>query len=211
MDFNLTDCLLDGVEVIVTFQDGGLAGYDLAIVEDSWDNDLKQFKLKQNDQENALKVPGDINFSVGDKFILTGLKMPQSYRDNASLQLQEEAQAWLDGKCEKRIQLRGKCDEIVFRLQNIFIACGQMVGVYSEQLDIDREIRVTKIKRYIEKDGTPSYRYELTLSDFLESNGFKDLVDDVNKVPEEIEDAVKPVREHTKRSWSAPIPSRWSL
>ena len=162
MDFNLTDCLLDGVEVIVTFQDGGLAGYDLAIVEDSWDNDLKQFKLKQNDQENALKVPGDINFSVGDKFILTGLKMPQSYRDNASLQLQEEAQAWLDGKCEKRIQLRGKCDEIVFRLQNIFIACGQMVGVYSEQLDIDREIRVTKIKRYIEKDGTPSYRYELT-------------------------------------------------
>ena len=201
MDFNLTDCLLDGVEVIVTFQDGGLAGYDLAIVEDSWDNDLKQFKLKQNDQENALKVPGDINFSVGDKFILTGLKMPQSYRDNASLQLQEEAQAWLDGKCEKRIQLRGKCDEIVFRLQNIFIACGQMVGVYSEQLDIDREIRVTKIKRYIEKDGTPSCRYELTLSDFLESNGFKDLVDDVNKVPEEIEDAVKPVREHTKRSW----------
>ena len=201
MDFNLTDCLLDGVEVIVTFQDGGLAGYDLAIVEDSWDNDLKQFKLKQNDQENALKVPGDINFSVGDKFILTGLKMPQSYRDNASLQLQEEAQTWLEGKCEKRIQLRGKCDEIVFRLQNIFIACGQMVGVYSEQLDIDREIRVTKIKRYIEKDGTPSYRYELTLSDFLESNGFKDLVDDVNKVPEEIEDAVKPVREHTKRSW----------
>ena len=201
MDFNLIDCLLDGVEVIVTFQDGGLAGYDLAIVEDSWDNGLKQFKLKQNDQENALKVPGDINFSVGDKFILTGLKMPQSYRDKASLQLQEEAQAWLDGKCEKRIQLRGKCDEVIFRLQNIFIACGQMVGVYSEQLDIDREIRVTKVKRYIEKDGTPSYRYELTLSDFLESNGFKYLVDDVNKVPEEIEDAVKPVREHTKRSW----------
>ncbi len=201
IDFNLTDCLLDGVEVIVTFQDGGLAGYDLAIVEDSWDNDLKQFKLKITEQENALKVPGDINFSVGDKFILTGLKMPQSYRDNASLQLQEESQAWLDDKCEKRIQLRGKCDEVIFRLQNIFIACGQMVGVYSEQLDIDREIRVTRVKRYIDKDGTPSFRYELTLSDFLESNGFKDLVDDVNKVPEEIEDKVKPVREHSKRSW----------
>ena len=201
IDFNLTDCLLDGVEVIVTFQDGGLAGYDLAIVEGSWDNDLKQFKLKVNDQENALKVPGDINFSVGDKFILTGLKMPHSYIDKASLQLQEEATKWLDEHCDKRIQLRGKCEEKTFRLQNIFVACGQMVGVYSEQLKIDREIRVTKVKRYIEKDGTPSYRYELTLSDFLESNGFKDLVDDVNKVPEEIEDKVKPVREHSKRSW----------
>ncbi len=201
MDFNLTDCLLDGVEVIVTFQDGGLAGYDLAIVEGSWDNDLKQFKLKQNDQENALKVPGDINFSVGDKFILTGLKMPQSYRGNASLQLQEEAQIWLDGKCEKRIQLRGKCDEGLFRQLGLSIFPGQMVGVYSEQLKIDREIRVTKVKRYIENDNKPAYRYELTLSDFLESNGFKDLVDDVNKVPDEIEDKVKPVREWTKRSW----------
>ena len=201
MDFNLTDCLLDGVEVIVTFQDGGLAGYDLAIVEGSWDNDLKQFKLKQNDQENALKVPGDINFSVGDKFILTGFKMPQSYRGNASLQLQEEAQIWLDGKCEKRIQLRGKCDEGLFRQLGLSIFPGQMVGVYSEQLKIDREMRVTKVKRYIENDNKPAYRYELTLSDFLESNGFKDLVDDVNKGPDEIEDKVKPVREWTKRSW----------
>lgn len=201
IDFNLTDCLLDGVEVIVTFQDGGLAGYDLAIVEGSWDNSTKQFKLKVNEQENSLKVPGDINFSLGDKFILTGLKMPQSYRDKASLQLQDESSKWLDEHCEKRIQLRGKCDEVVFRLQNLFIACGQMVGVYSEQLNIDREIRVTKVKRYIENDNKPCYRYELTLSDFLQPNGFKDMVDNVNKVPEEIEDKVKPVREYSKRSW----------
>lgn len=201
IDFNLTDCLIDGVEVIVTFQDGGLAGYDLAIVEGSWNNASKQFKLKVNEQENALKVPGDINFSVGDKFILTGLKMPQSYRDNASQQLLEESQAWLDEHCEKRVQLRGKCDEGLFRQLNLFIAPGQMVGVYSEQLKIDREIRVTKVKRYIENDNKPAYRYELTLSDFLQGNGFKDLVDDVNKVPEEIEDKVRPVKEWTKRSW----------
>ena len=61
----------------------------------------------------------------------------------------------MDGKCEKRIQLRGKCDEIVFRSAKHLYRLWQMVGVYSEQLDIDREIRVTKIKRYIEKDGTP--------------------------------------------------------
>lgn len=201
IDFNLTDCLLDGVEAIVTFQDGGLAGYDLAIVEGSWDNTTKQFKLKVNELENALKVPGDIHFAVGDKFILTGIKMPQSYIDNASNQLAEEAQAWLDEHCEKRIQLRGKCDEVFFRQQKLFIACGQMVGVYSDQLKIDREIRVTRVKRYLENDEKPAYRYELTLSDFLQGNGFKDLIDDVNKIPEEIEDKVKPVREWSKRSW----------
>nr|DAZ44869.1 MAG TPA: Minor structural protein putative tail fiber [Caudoviricetes sp.] len=201
IDFNLKDCLLDEVEAIVTFQDGGLAGYDLAIVKESVDDKIKQFKLKENKEENALTVPGDINFAVGDKFILTGIKMPQVYIDNASSQLAEEAQTWLDEHCEKRIQLRGKCDEVLFRQMNLFIACGQMVGVYSDQLKIDREIRVTKVKRYIENDDKPAYRYELTLSDFLQGNGFKDLVDDVDKFPDEIEDKVKPVREWTKRSW----------
>lgn len=201
IDFNLTDCLLDGVEVIVTFQDGGLSGYDLAIVEGSWDNALKQFKLKENKQENALTVPGDINFAVGDKFILAGIKMPESYRSKASEQLLEESTAWLNEHSEKRIQLRGQCDEVLFRQQNLFIACGQMVGVYSEPLKVDREIRVTKVKRYIENDDKPSYRYELTLSDFLQSNGFKDLVDDVKKFPEEIESNVRPVWEWSKRSW----------
>lgn len=201
IDFNLTDCLLDGVEVIVTFQGGGLAGYDLAIVEGSWDNAKKQFKLKQNAEENALKVPGDINFAVGDKFILTGLKMPQSYINKASAQLQEEAGKWLDEHCEKRIQLRGKCDDVLFRQQRLFISCGQMVGIVSDELNIDREIRVTKVKRYIENDNEPTYRYELTLSDFLQSNGFKDMVDDVKKVPDEIDDKIKPIREWTKRSW----------
>lgn len=201
IDFNLKDCLLDEVEAIVTFQDGGLAGYDLAIVKESVDDKIKQFKLKENKEENALTVPGDINFAVGDKFILTGIKMPQVYIDNASSQLAEEAQTWLDEHCEKRIQLRGKCDEVLFRQMNLFIACGQMVGVYSNQLKIDREIRVTKVKRYIENDDKPAYRYELTLSDFLQGNGFKDLVNDVDKFPDEIEDKVKPVREWTKRSW----------
>lgn len=201
IDFNLKDCLLDEVEAIVTFQDGGLAGYDLAIVKESVDDKIKQFKLKENKEENTLTVPGDINFAVGDKFILTGIKMPQVYIDNASSQLAEEAQTWLDEHCEKRIQLRGKCDEVLFRQMNLFIACGQMVGVYSDQLKIDREIRVTKVKRYIENDDKPAYRYELTLSDFLQGNGFKDLVNDVDKFPDEIEDKVKPVREWTKRSW----------
>lgn len=202
IDFDIMSCMLPDVDVIVTFQTGGLSGYDLAIrKEGGWNNDTKQIIVLENTSENALKVPGDINFAVGDKFILTGLKMPQSYRDKASLQLKEESEAWLNEHSEKRIQLSGKCDEVLFRQQNISISCGRMVGVYSEPLGIDREIRVTKVKRYIENDNKPSYRYELTLSDFLQSDGFKDLVDDVKKFPEEIEDHVRPLREWSKRSW----------
>lgn len=202
IDFDIASHLIEGVDVIVTFQTGALAGYDLAIEEKGgWDNTTKQIVVVVNKQENALKVPGDINFSAGDKFILTGLKMPQSYIDKASEQLQEEASKWLEEHCEKRIQLRGKCDDVLFRQQKLFISCGQMVGVVSDELDIDREIRVTRVKRYIENDNKPTYRYELTLSDFLQGNGFKDVVDDVKKLPTEIESKLRPLREWTKRSW----------
>lgn len=201
IDFNLTDCLLKDVEAIVTFQNGGLAGYDLAIVEGSWDNTLKQFKLKKNTQENALEVPGDIHFAVGDQFILTGIKMPQVYIDKASEELLKEASIWLEEHSEKRVQLRGKCDEVLFRQQNLFISPGQMVRVYSDQLKIDREIRVTQVKRFIENDNKPSYRYELTISDFLQGNGFKNLVDNIDDIPDEIEGKIRPVREWTKRTW----------
>ena len=200
IDFNLTDCLLDGVEVIVTFQDGQLAGYDLAIVDKSWKNDVKQFKLKVNEQENALKVPGDINFQVGDKFILTGLKMPQAYINKAEKQLQAEAQAWLDKYAETQVQLQGKCDDILFKRTGITIETGQMVTVYSEKLDINREIRVTAVKKYLENGGQKPYRYEITLADFVSGNGFKELVNDVrNAIPTEIANNYRSSVEFTKR------------
>jgi hypothetical protein len=202
IDFNLTDCLIEGVEVIVTFQGtSGLAGYDLAIVEGSWNNTTKQFKLKQNEQENALKVPGDIHFAVGDMFILTGLKMPQSYITAAELKLQEAAQEFLDDNSEKRVQLQCKCDDIYFKKNNITVACGQMVGVVDNRLDIDREIRCTAVRRYVENSGAQT-RYEITLSDFLSGSGLNGVVSAVKGVPQEIERNVKPVREYTKRSYA---------
>lgn len=201
IDFNLTEQLIDDVEVIVTFQTGGLAGYDLAIVEGSWDNSNKQFKLKKNQQENDLNVPGDINFDVGDKFILTGLKMPQSYIDKAEQELLKEAQEWLDQKCENRIQLKGECDEINFYERDIHIACGQLVGVYNQRLEIDREIRVTKLRRYIENDDETPYRYEITLSDFLDTNPWGQVVEEIKKIPDRIEKGDDKNLQYTKRRW----------
>jgi hypothetical protein len=200
IDFNLTDCLIDGIEAIVTFQNGGLAGYDLAIVEGSWNNATKQFKLKKNEQENALNVPGDINFAVGDMFILTSINMPQSYIGEAENKLLEEATKYHDSVCEKRVQLSCVCDNTYFKTFDISISCGQMIGIISDPLGIDREIRCTKIKKYLENDREP-YRYEIVVSDFLQGSGMRDLIKEVKNVPDEIQKSVNPVKEFTKRTW----------
>ncbi|MDR1161277.1 MAG: hypothetical protein LBK45_02965 [Tannerellaceae bacterium] len=201
IDFNLTAQLIDGIEVLVAFQNGALAGYDLAVVEGSWNNTTKELRLKQNEEEDALKVPGDINFEVGDTFIFTGLKMPDSYITNASQELLETAQKFLDEKCENRVQLKGECDEIEFAEREIHIACGQLVGVQDAKLEINREIRVTAVKRYIENDDETPFRYELIVSDFLQTNGFSQIVDEIKDVPNKIDNEVRPIDGFTKRTW----------
>lgn len=211
IDFNLTDYLIgDGVEAIVTFQDGDLAGYDLVIMEDSWNNTTKEFKLKQNAEENALDVPGDINFKVGDTFILTNIKMPQKYITEAETELLEKATKHLDSICDKQVQLSGKCDDILFKHNNTHITCGQMVGIISDELNINREIRCTKVKKFLENNREP-YRYEITVSDFLKGDGLRDLVNDVKNFPDEINSAVNPVKQFTKRTWQDVMQTREML
>lgn len=198
--FNLSDCLLDGVEATVTFQDGALAGYDLAIAAGSWDNATKRLRLVANTKENSLRVPGDINFAVGNSFILTGIKLPQSYIDDASRRLETEARAYLDKACERRVQLRATCDDILFRRMGLYIESGRMIHVVYDRLGLDREIRCVGVKRYLENGERP-YRYELTLSDYAPSDTFKDMVDEVRRFPEELRRSETRGREYSERGY----------
>lgn len=200
IDFDLAVCLIPDTEVIVSFKSGALAGYDLAIAEDGWDNATKQITVLQNEEENALKVPGDIHIAVGNRFELLNLRMPQSYVTKAKEELKAKAEAWLAKKSEKEVRLSAKCDDILFKQNGISVRCGQMVRILSLELDLDKEIRVTKVKRYIENDQ-PTYRYELTLSDFLDTNGFKELVKEVEDMPDEIKSQTKVVKEYTRRGF----------
>lgn len=201
IDFNLTDHLIENEDVLIAFQTGPLGGYEFSVVEGSWDNSTKQLKLKDHTDEKDLKLLEDIHFEVGNTFIVTNIKAPQIYKDNSSKDLLEEAQKYLDSKCDNRVQLRGECDEIEFAARDIFISCGQMVGVYDQRLGIDREIRAVSVKRFIEDEGETPYRYELTLSDFLSGNGFKEMVDAIKDVPKQIEEKVDPIKGFTKRTW----------
>lgn len=188
--------------MIVTFQDGKLAGYDLAVVSEEWDNINKKIKLKPHTDETTLEIPSVSNTCApGDTFILTNLRLPQEYIDKAEQQLLEEAQAYLNDYCEKRVQLRCKCDDVLFCQQEIYMRPGQMVRIKYDPLELDREIRCTSIKKYIENNDQRSYRYELTLSDFLQGNTFKDWVEDVKKYPDEIKQEGARAKAYAQRNY----------
>lgn len=201
IDFDLTAQLIDCVEPVVTFQDGGLAGYDLNIVKGSWDAKKKQFRLAKNEQEEALKVPGDIHFAVGDTFILTGIKMPKAYVDKAAEELRVAAQKWLDGKCENQMRLAVTCDEVLFAAEGRRVVCGEMLYVTDRLLAGSRKIRVTSVKKYIENDGETPYRYELVLSDFLDGNRFMQDVRDLKDESKRLKARQNELERYARRQW----------
>lgn len=201
IDFDLEAQLIDGTEPTVTFQDGGLAGYDLHIVKGSWDNKTKQFKLAKVEEEGALKVPGDIHFAVGDKFILTGIKMPKAYVDKASEELRVAAQKYLDGKCENRTKLAVVCDEVLFAKYSLSVQCGELMHVRDARLGLDRKIRVTSVKRFIENDDEEPYRYEIVLSDFLEGNRFMQELSDIKKESKAARERAEEMVRYSRRQW----------
>ncbi|PNE28550.1 hypothetical protein BHU09_06480 [Tannerella sp. oral taxon 808] len=201
IDFDLTAQLIDGVEPVVTFQDGGLAGYDLNIVKGTWDAKKKQFRLAKNEQEEALKVPGDIHFAVGDTFTLTGIKMPKAYVDKASEELRVAAQKWLDGKCENQMRLAVTCDEVLFAAEGRRVVCGEMLYVTDRLLAGSRKIRVTSVKKYIENDGETPYRYELVLSDFLDGNRFMQDVRDLKDESKRLKARQNELERYARRQW----------
>lgn len=201
IDFDLDAQLIDNTEPTVTFQDGGLAGYDLHIVKGSWDNKTKQFKLAKVEEEGALKVPGDIHFAVGDKFILTGIKMPKDYVDKASEELRVAAQKYLDGKCENRTKLAVVCDEVLFAKHSLSVQCGELMHVRDTRLGLDRKIRVTSVKRFIENDNEEPYRYEIVLSDFLEGNRFMQELSDIKKESKAARERAEEMVRYSRRTW----------
>ena len=68
IDFNIADHPLFYSSIkYVTFQSGQLAGYELRILD--WDNTIKQITLEVWEGNGGI-FPGDINFAIGDKFII---------------------------------------------------------------------------------------------------------------------------------------------
>lgn len=202
IDFDLEAQLIDGTEPVVTFQDGGLAGYDLNIVKGSWSNATKQFKLAKVEEEGALKVPGDIHFAVGDKFILTGIRMPQSYIDKAAEELKAAAQKYLDEQCEVKTRMNVVCDEIFFAENNLKVRCGELMKVKDERLGLDKEIRVTAVKAFMDNDDEePSHRFEITLSDFIDGSKFAQTIREIKDESKKANERADAAFKYSRRQW----------
>lgn len=158
--------LVDGVSAKLTFISGSLAGQQFEI--ESYDHATKTFKIIEFADSRGLKFPSDaFPIRVGDKYKLTDIVMPQLYVDEA------EEDLWYAGyndflmRKQARVQYELTFDPMYFKetlsddVEMSLFKPGDYIPVKDIRFDLEKNIRITNVKRNLLKD----HDYVLTLSD----------------------------------------------
>lgn len=146
-----TKILIKGVSAKVIFQTGQLAGYTLEVRESGFNSATKTFTLLVNKDEKTIEVPSNlIRPTVGDKYIIVDIMMPQAYINDAEALLQAKAQEYLDKNCRVRNQYFFTADPIYFKEHDINISLGFTSRFIDADFGLDDDIRITSVIKNIQ-------------------------------------------------------------
>jgi hypothetical protein len=170
IDFDVNDFLLPGMTAKVTFNTGQLSGYTFDISE--YNDGAKRFTILKNKNERVFELPSfDLKPSIGDKYVLTDIKMPTSYITAAENELLLRAQSLLDKLSEPQLSYQLILDPVYIKEKNITLNIGDMVWIVDNPMMIQRKMRIVSSERNI----TNQYQYSLEIADALAATKFQTL------------------------------------
>ena len=168
-DFDYTKLLIEGEQMQVVFQTGNLAGRDF---------DAKYFASTGRlaivpKEEDDTTLPNDtLCPKVGDRYIVTGVKLPDQYIREAQRNLTDEALRHLIKLQETRYSYKADIDPVYLHNNHDTIAPQLAVGRYvrltDPQITIgDPYVRIVGKRTYLDRPYTP----EVELSNEIEPPG----------------------------------------
>lgn len=163
IDFNVNDYLLPSpTSAKVTFNTGLLSGYTFDIAEDGFNNTTKKFTILKDTDETTIDVPSvSYTPAIGDTYVLTDIRMPQSYIDAAEAALEAAGQDYLDKNSVPALVYTGVLNTLYFQRNNIQLQLCQTAHVRDAGLNINKNIRVTAFTRNVNN----IYIYTMELSE----------------------------------------------
>lgn len=162
IDFDVNDYLLPGMTAKVTFNTGQLSGYTFEL--SGFDNGTKRFTFVKNKNERSIDIPNaDLRPAIGDKYVLTDIKMPQTYIDAAEEELKVKAQAELDLLCEPQFSYSLTLDPVFVRDKGYTLELGDLVWVIDPDFQVNRKFRIVSVQRNIVNPND----YAIQLADTL--------------------------------------------
>ena len=188
MDFDLsaknedgeTLYLLPGTSAKIHFNTGGLAGYEFEVT--SYNHQTKAFTIAKFEDERGQVFPeagsNAFKISVGDKYVILDIRMPQPYIDAAEDELQTKGLQHYDENKGFHTEYELDVDERFIKslegsgtLINFFTP-GDRIHIRDAQLGVDKAVRLSSYSR----DDLNPYRYKIVLSDAVLMSSIERLI-----------------------------------
>lgn len=122
-----------------------LGGYEFEIIQDETSGTT--FKLLKNQSENKI-LPDDVTtVRAGDRFVLLGIEMPQSYITNAENKLAIRAAEYMQNTASENLSYPIKVDEKFINEQGLdgFIIAGNKVKIEDDDLNVANYIAIQNL------------------------------------------------------------------
>lgn len=148
LPFNPDDYMISGKEISMTFDSGDLSGRTFECV---WHNDEKEFEIINTYPDEDTQIPGgNLIPQVGDTYVLTDIRMPDSYYPVAEEQYKQAVDDFLEEYSKDVSIYTGETDYIYVDANNVPLLLGQRVWLNST-LYFEEGYRDSRITRVVRK------------------------------------------------------------
>lgn len=145
LDFDINECLVEGVVAKLTFVSGDLAGNTMPFEITKYDAKAKRVYFNETDDDgyilpNTLRKP-----VIGYKYVITDINMPQSYINEAEAKLKRETTEFAEKNCMWQFAYPVKPDPRYIKRLNIELDVFDRVRVKDLDYGIDALIRIVSL------------------------------------------------------------------
>lgn len=184
INFNVNDHLLEGVAAKISFNSGDLTGYEFEIK--SYDNATKTLTVKSDVSENDQVLPSTVlKPSVGDKYVLLDINMPQTYVTDAINKLRTATQENLNTNKWPQVIYSFNSDVLDMKRKGWRLNPGDIVNLKDNGINLDNDVRIYAVSYpltfALQGRLEPGTSYTATLSDSIpytvEEKIIKDTID----------------------------------
>lgn len=154
---NFVPVALANKSIVVDFQSGELNGLK---IDANWHQDegkdTGEFELMKGDYGLSMEVPANKFIpAIGDRYLLSDIKMPLEYIKAAEEELKEKAEEAIAQLCEQKVSYKGVVNPLFFRMLGERAETGRAVVVEDADIvdnDGKVELRIQALTRNVNDD-----------------------------------------------------------
>lgn len=145
IDFDINECLVEGVEAKLTFVSGDLAGNTMPFEITKYDAKAKRVYFNETDDDGYILPNASRKPVIGYKYVITDINMPQSYINEAEAKLKRETTEFAEKNCMWQFAYPVKPDPRYIKRLNIELNVFDRVRVKDSDYGIDALIRIVSL------------------------------------------------------------------